>query len=137
MRRTVFLALSLSLTVLVVGNLFAGDKGPVAAAVDDCKKEIETYCKNITPGEGRLLACLYAHEDQLGGVCAYDLYNASAELQRAVAALVYVSRACKDDMAAYCALRRPGEGRLVNCLNKQRGLSERCSQALNETGLKQ
>ena len=124
-----------SLTLLFVGNLSAADIGPVEAAVEDCRKDIETYCKNIRPGEGRLVACLYAHKDQLTLGCAYDLTNASSELQQAIEAFVYVSRECKDDLAAYCALGRPGEGRLLDCLNKQRGLSERCSQALNAVGL--
>jgi len=123
------------LTLLLVGNLCAADIGLVEAAVEDCRKDIETYCQNIRPGEGRLLTCLYAHKDQLTLGCAYDLTNASAELQQAIEAFVYVSRECKDDLAAYCGLGRPGEGRLLDCLNKQRGLSERCSQALNAAGL--
>jgi hypothetical protein len=137
MRHTVFLALSFSLTLLFVGNLFAADKGPVEAALDDCKKDIDTYCKNITPGEGRILACLYAYEDKLSPGCWYHLYNASAELQQAVAAFIYAARECRDDVAAYCALTPPGKGRLLNCLDKQKGLSGRCSQALRDVGLKQ
>ena len=125
----------ISLTLLFVGDLCAADIGPVEAAVEDCRNDIGTYCQNIRPGEGRLLACLYAHKDQLTPGCAYDLTNASAELQQAIEAFVYVSRECKDDLAAYCGLGRPGEGRLLDCLNKQRGLSERCSQALNAVGL--
>ena len=135
MRRTVFMALSFSVTLLFVGNLFAVDIARVKGTVEDCRKDIETYCKNIRPGEGRLLACLYAHKDQLTPGCAYDLYNASPELQQAVEALVYVSGECKDDLAAYCGLGRPGGGSLLDCLNKQRMLSVRCSQALNEVGL--
>jgi len=135
MRRTVFMALSFSLTLLFVGNLRAADVGPVEAAVEDCRQDIETYCNTIRPGEGRLLACLYAHKDQLTPGCAYDLYNASPELRQQVEAFVYVSRECKDDLAAYCALVRPGEGRLLDCLNSQRGLSARCSQALQAVGL--
>jgi hypothetical protein len=137
MRRTVFVALSFSLTLLVAGNLCAADIGPVEAAVEDCRKDIDTYCNSIRPGEGRLLACLYAHKDQLAPGCAYDLYNAPADLQQAVEAFVYVSRECKDDLAAYCALGRLGEGRMLECLNSQRGLSARCSQALNAVGLYQ
>jgi len=37
----------------------------VQGAAEGCKKEIETYCKGVTPGEGRILACLYAYEDKL------------------------------------------------------------------------
>ncbi|HVN23423.1 MAG TPA: cysteine rich repeat-containing protein [Syntrophorhabdales bacterium] len=135
MRRTVFLMLSFSLTLLFVGNLLAVDIGPVETAVDDCRKDIEMYCNNIRPGEGRLLACLYAHKDQLAPGCAYDLYNVSPEVRQAIEGFVYVSRECKDDLAAYCGLGRPGEGRLLDCLNSQRGLSARCSQALQAVGL--
>ncbi len=135
MRPTVFLALSLSLTLLFVGDLSAADTGLVETAVQDCRKDIETYCSSIRPGEGRLLACLYAHNDQLAPGCAYDLYNAPPDLQQAVEAFVYASRECRDDLAANCALYRYGEGKMLDCINSQRGLSARCRQALQETGL--
>ncbi len=135
MCRCVFIALSFFLTLVFVGNVCAADMGSVEAAVEDCRKDIETYCSNVRPGEGRLLSCLYAYKDQLTLGCAYDLSNASPELQQTVEAFVYVSRECKDDLAAYCALGRLGEGRMLDCLNKQRGLNARCSRALQETGL--
>ena len=135
MRRCVFPGLNFFLTFVFVGNLCAADIGPVEAAVEDCRKDIETYCNNVRPGEGRLLSCLYAHKDQLALGCAYDLSNATPELRQTVEAFVYVSRECKNDLAAYCALSRLGEGKMLDCLNSQRGLSERCSQALQETGL--
>ncbi len=135
MRRIVFMASSFFLTLLIAGELCAAEMGPVEAAVEDCRKDIATYCNNIRPGEGRLLACLYAHNDQLTSGCAYDLRNATAELQQAVEAFVYVSRECRDDLAAYCALGRFGEGRMLDCLNSQRELSVPCTQALQQTGL--
>lgn len=75
------------LTILALGKVIAADKGPVDAVLHGCKSELETFCRNVTPGEGRLLACLYAYEDQLSGRCDYALYDASAQLERAVAAL--------------------------------------------------
>lgn len=75
------------LTILSLGKVIAADKGPVDAVLHGCKSELETFCRNVTPGEGRLLACLYAYEDQLSGRCDYALYDASAQLERAVAAL--------------------------------------------------
>ena len=138
MRRTVFMALSFSATLLFVGNLFALDMGRVEGAVENCRKDIETYCKNIRPGEGRLLTCLHAHEGRLTPRCADDLNNASTDLQQAIEALAYVSRECRDDLAAYCAApRRPQDGTLLDCLNKQSRLSLHCSEALNEVGLRQ
>ena len=55
--------------------------------VEGCKTELETHCKGVTPGEGRLLACLYAYEDKLSSRCDYALYDAAARLDQAVTAL--------------------------------------------------
>jgi hypothetical protein len=131
------LVLSFCLAVLFVGNVFAVEKGPVETVLDGCKKELETYCKDVTPGEGRLLACLYAYEDKLSVRCEYSLYDAAAQLERAVAALTYVANECRDDLKAYCSSVKPGEGRLLNCIDKNKDkISERCKQALKDVSSK-
>ena len=137
MRSSIVLLLSFSLAVFFVGNVFAAEKGPVDTVMDGCKKEFETYCKDVTPGEGRLLACLYAHEDKLSVRCEYTLYDAAAQLEHAVAALTYVANECKDDLKAYCSSVQPGEGRLANCIDKNKDkISERCKQAIKDVGIK-
>ena len=71
-----------------------------------CKKELNTHCKKVTAGEGRLLACLYAYSDKLSGQCEYALYDAAVQLERAVAALALLSE---------CAVPRwPVDGRLTS-----------------------
>jgi hypothetical protein len=118
------------------GFVFA-EKGPVQTVTDGCKKEIETYCKDVKPGEGRILACLYAREDKLSGRCEYALYDAAAQLERAITALTYVANECKDDLKAYCSNVKPGEGRLLNCIDKNTDkVSSRCKQAIKDVGLK-
>jgi hypothetical protein len=79
---------------------------------------LETYCKDVTPGEGRILACLYAHSDKLSGKCEFALYDAAAQLERAVAALSYVVNECADDLDQFCRDVAAGEGRLLMCLDK-------------------
>ena len=81
-----------------------------------CAVEIEKYCSNVTMGEGRLLACFYAHEDKLSGQCQYALYSAAATLEHAVSALNYVAGQCQDDIDAHCASVQLGEGRILSCL---------------------
>ena len=118
------------------GNAFA-EKGPVETVMDGCKKEMETYCKDVKMGEGRMLACLYAREDKLSGRCEYALYDAAAQLEHAVAALTYVANECKDDLKKYCADIKPGEGRLLNCVDKHdKQVSGRCKQAMKDVELK-
>jgi Cysteine rich repeat len=104
---------------------------------DGCKAEIDSHCKNVTPGEGRVIACLYAHEDKLSNRCEYAIYEAANQLQRAVNALTYAANECRDDLKTYCSDIAPGEGRLMQCLDKNKDkISARCKQAQKDVGLK-
>lgn len=109
----------------------------VETVANGCKTEIESYCKTVTPGEGRILACLYAHQDKLSGKCEFALYDAAVRLERAVAALSYAANECEDDLDKYCQGVQAGEGRLLECIEKNDAkVSSRCKEALKEVGLK-
>ena len=129
----------LSAVVLVL--LFAGTalaaEGIVETVKEGCKQELETYCKDVTPGEGRVLACLYAREDKLSSRCEYALYDAAAQLERAVAALTYLANECREDLKTFCSGIKPGEGRLLQCIDKNKEkISSRCKQAIKDVGSK-
>lgn len=101
-----------------------------------CEKELAEYCGKVTPGEGRVLACLYAHGDKLSGRCEYALYDAAAQLERAVAALSYVENECRQDLEKHCAGVAAGEGRLLKCIHEHdAAVSARCKQAIEDVGL--
>ncbi len=118
------------------GNLLA-EETLIDTVANGCKTEIATYCKSVTPGEGRILACLYAHEDKLSGGCEYALYDASARLERAVAALNYAVQECEADITTLCKSVAAGQGRIMECLEKNDAkVSKRCKGALKTTGLK-
>ena len=122
---------------LVLGGCASSKHPLVEQVAKGCDKEITTLCKDVTPGEGRVLACLYAHEDKLSGQCEYALYDAVAQLERALTALTYVANECRDDLMNYCADIKPGEGRLLQCLDRNDAkVSKRCKQAMKDTGLK-
>jgi hypothetical protein len=137
MKKMVILSMSLCLVVLFGGLVLAEEMGPVEMVADGCKKDIETYCKNVTPGEGRVLACLFAYEDKLSNRCEYALYDAAAQLERAIAALTFLANECKDDLKTYCSNIKPGEGRLINCIDKNmEKVSSRCKQAIKDVSKK-
>jgi hypothetical protein len=122
---------------LVFGGCAPARHPLVESVAKGCENEITTYCKEVTPGEGRVLACLYAHEDKLSGQCEYALYDAVVQLERALTALTYVANECRDDLAMYCSDIKPGEGRLLQCIDKNDAkLTKRCTQAMKDTGLK-
>lgn len=120
----------------VVGNLSA-QEALIETVAKGCQTELEAYCKTVTPGEGRILACLYAYQDKLSGKCEYALYDAAVRLERAVAALSYVANECEADLAANCAGVKAGEGRLLQCLEKNEAkVSSRCKGALKDVGMR-
>lgn len=134
-RKIVGLVLGL---VFLIAMPVMAEEGLVQTVVDGCKAELETYCKDVTPGDGRILACLYAHGDKLSGKCEYALYDAAAQLERAVAALAYVVNECADDLDQYCSAVAAGEGRLLECIEKNdKNVSSRCKDAMKEVGLKE
>ncbi len=123
--------------VLVFGTSVFAAENLVETVAKGCKSELETYCKDVTPGEGRILACLYSREDKLSGQCEYALYDAAVQLERALTALAYVANECRDDLRKFCADIKPGEGRLLACVDKnEKQLSSRCMKAIKEVGLK-
>jgi len=141
MRRFDVKGLMTGLFCIVVLVIFAGNAGALEALVESvvtgCEKELKTYCGKVTPGEGRILACIYAHNDKISGQCEYALYDAAAQLERFVAALTYVANECEDDLDKYCAYVQAGEGRLAECLLvKNKGkVSKRCNQAMKDVHL--
>ena len=136
MKRSIMTLIVLALLGLLV-NSAAAEQDLLQSVADGCKAEIGKYCGQVTPGQGRVLACLYAHGDKLSAKCEYALYDAAVQLQRAVAALGYVANECDADLEKFCSPVAAGEGRLLQCLEKNdKQVSTRCKDALKEVGLK-
>ena len=109
----------------------------IETVASGCEEELIEYCSNVTPGEGRVLACMYAHEDKLSGKCEFALYDAAAQLERFIGALTYLANECGEDLDTHCAAVEMGEGQLARCLldNKDK-LQKRCVAAIEITDLK-
>jgi len=133
--KTIVLVMAAAIFMLV-SNAAAADN-LVETVAKGCEKELTSYCSNVTPGEGRILACLYAHSDKLSGKCEYALYDAAVQLERFVAALSYLANECDEDLDTFCKGVEMGEGRLLKCLDENsEKISARCTQALNDVGAK-
>jgi hypothetical protein len=130
------------LLVAIVGLILLGAAGAWAqeSIVDKvttaCEPEIKAYCSQVTLGEGRLLACFYAHEDKLSGRCQYALYEAAAELEAFAAAVTHIATECKDDLMKCCAQVELGQGRVGTCLLDHKAeLTAACQAAIADVGL--
>ena len=127
---------------IVVAALFMAGRAQAEDSVADkvkkaCNKELSTFCKGVVPGEGRILACLYAFEDKVSDACEYAVYDAAAQLEQAATALKFVASQCRADLEKFCGNVQPGQGRALACLNKnEKDVSQTCKDALKQTGLK-
>ena len=135
MRKTIVVSTVAVALLLVAGRAQAADT--LADGLRKaCKKELTTFCKGVPQGEGRILACLYAFEDQVSDKCIYALYDASIQLKEAVAAVEFAATQCKDDLLKFCGNVEVGQGRGLACLQKnEKHASPACKDALKQTGL--
>jgi len=136
MQKRVILLAIVAMFFVSVSSAWAAED-VIETVAKGCEKELTGYCKDVTPGEGRILACLYAHSDKLTGQCEYALYDAAVQLERFVAALTYLANECDADLEKYCAEIAIGEGRVLKCLDDNaEKISARCTQALKDVAAK-
>lgn len=83
---------------------------------NSCADDIKKYCSDVTPGEGRMLYCMHAHEDKISPKCAYDLEEAAADVQLSADNLKEAITACKAEIGGVCGKTQPGQGRIAACL---------------------
>ncbi len=137
MKKSVFVLIT-SIIVFTLSLVSANAQQTLVETVaNGCDNEITTLCTDVAPGQARILACLYAHSDKLSSKCEYSLYDAAVQLERAVSALSYTVNECSADLEKFCMNVEVGEGRVLDCLNKnESAVSERCKDALQVVGLK-
>jgi hypothetical protein len=133
----------LAVSSIVIASLLSAtgwaraDESLVEGLKKACHTELTTFCKGVQPGEGRILACLYAFQDRVSGKCTYAIYDAAAQLDQAATALKFAASECKDDLLKYCGNVQVGNGRVKACLDKnEKSLSDKCKDALKQTGIK-
>jgi hypothetical protein len=115
--------------LLAVGHSHAQSniRERVAAAVETvegaCASDIQNFCGKVTRGEGRLLTCMQAFDDQLSRRCQWALYRVSRNLEGVMNRVERLAEACWNDIEANC---KDAE-RIGQCIMEKRGsLSPAC-----------
>src|SRR5262245_21096933 len=105
------------------GNIKDRVQGAIDAVEMSCAADIGRFCGAVTRGEGRLLLCMQAFDDQLGRRCQFALYRASRNLERALDRVERIADACWAEIEANCA----NADRIGQCLaEKMPALSPSC-----------
>jgi hypothetical protein len=100
---------------------------------NSCADDIKKYCSDVTPGEGRMIYCMQAHEDKISPKCAFDLEEAATDVQLSADNLKDAITACHAEITGVCGNTLPGQGRIAACLiaNKPTA-SKGCVDALDK-----
>jgi hypothetical protein len=88
-------------SLLTTGSARAGD--------DACRADVERLCAGISPGGGRISACLKANEAQVSPGCRAELASVARKVKE-------VGAACEDDVRSFCADVKPGQWAVLRCL---------------------
>lgn len=96
-----------------------------------CKDDVAKLCKDVQPGEGRILECLKSHEAEVSPKCAAHIKEVKQQLKQ-------VSDACEKDMERFCWETPIGKGGIASCLKKHSAeLSPDCKTAMEKAKPKQ
>lgn len=106
-----------------------GDR--LAAATEaverSCGEDISKFCGSVSRGEGRVLLCMQAHDDQLSFRCQFTLYQASRKLNNAIHRVERIADACWNDIKAKCG----NADRIGQCVMQNRQtLSQPCQRVV-------
>lgn len=120
-------------TILTGPSAFAEDT-LVEYLVTACETELTNYCSQVTPGEGRLLHCMAAHEDKISGQCEYAFYQAASLLEQLTVAINYVANECGTEIETLCHDVEMGDGKILACLEAHPDeVSDSCKTAISDT----
>ncbi len=104
--------------------------GAVQRVQEACSDELRNFCSTVTPGEGRVLLCMQAHEDKIGRSCEMALFDVSRNIQQATRRVERLAEACWNDIQANCA----GGGSIGQCIiDKRASFSQPCQAAVAAT----
>jgi hypothetical protein len=126
----------LSVFAVAVALLFTSvsfPSGQVRAegVFEACGSEIKNHCADVRPGNGRLFACIYAHEDKLSDSCDAATADIGDILDRTFEVVRYTKQECRQDIRKHCSKVEMGEGGIYACLkSRSSDLSDACSGAL-------
>ncbi len=127
------------LSAVFVMAIFTGSSALAQETLVDhlvaaCETDIENFCSQVTPGDGRMLHCMAAHEDKISGQCVYAFYQTASLLEQLSVAIAYLAQECETEIETLCSDVEIGEGRLLACLDEnEEDVGESCKTAISET----
>ena len=97
-----------------------------------CHDDIQKYCGQVKPGEGRMVRCMRENAKNFSPACQADMEK---HRQQGAEKREEIQQACKGDAEKLCKNQEPGKGRILRCLHAhEKELSEDCRESLPKRG---
>ncbi|XP_020607607.1 Golgi apparatus protein 1-like isoform X2 [Orbicella faveolata] len=94
--------------------------------VKSCKRDVPKFCKDVNPGEGKMVECLKQHYERLSDECMAYVKRLMREAARDYRMDARLSKECADDIGKFCSDIPPSG--VEECLKLHLGsiASQRC-----------
>jgi len=93
-----------------------------------CREDIQKYCAQVEPGEGRLAHCMRENVSKFSPACQADMQKHE---QTATKKRDELRASCKGDAEKFCKDKADGRGGVMHCLRAhKKQLSEDCRKSL-------
>jgi hypothetical protein len=126
------------LAIILLIGVITTELRAAPSLFESCAADLKTYCSQVIPGDGRILACLYAHEDKINEICDAAIANPADLLDWFFETMRYVMDQCSDDIHKHCENVTYGGGGILNCLAaKEPSLTDNCKKVLVEMKARQ
>ena len=97
-----------------------------AQTAGPCAETVAKYCKDVTPGGGRIMKCLNDHRDDQSMACRDWLEDQNRSLKE-------LNTACPGDIASLCNFSNPDSMLIYRCLEDNYiSLKSDCREKLRE-----
>ncbi|GLI60743.1 hypothetical protein VaNZ11_002971 [Volvox africanus] len=100
-----------------------------------CRNDVESYCKDVEPGEGRVHQCLRYNKEKLSEQCRNEEMKLAALEYRDIRLRPKLNKLCSEEKAVYCKDVKPGKARVIKCLVEnmaQPNFGEECKEELQK-----
>ncbi|GFH06252.1 uncharacterized protein HaLaN_00852 [Haematococcus lacustris] len=100
-----------------------------------CRSDVEQYCKDVEPGDGRIHVCLRFHRNKISERCRNEEMKLAAVEYRDIRLRPKLNKLCSEEKAVYCKDVKPGQARVIKCLMEnmaQPNFGEDCKSELQE-----
>ena len=90
-------------------------------------------CSTVSPGDGRLISCMYAHENHLGEKCANSIADFGNILDFVFSNIRGAMETCIGDIKKHCADTEFGGGRMMSCPSeKAADITQECKMVVED-----